>query len=224
MTPDPRIALVERLFAAARSKTANVAAQVHPEWILGLCKGLGLGRGESVPGKALDEALQGTFMLRWPSLSQLTRSAHRISLLARPDLSRVLAAVALHAARDGVRRSLNKSHRSQWITAIGEDAYLRLLRLPPRGHQLAEVRLHKLSHGYAIEGQALLGAAGHWRNRDCAAWIRYAIPPPSVPGQPSVDVGRLDPAIFAHLPLLFPEHAWLFGSDMERTLSALTAT
>ncbi len=224
MTPDTGVALVERLLSAARSKTASIADQVHPDWIRGLCGGLGLGNGESVHGKALDDALRDTFMLRWPSLSQLTRSAQRISLLSRPEMSRVLAAVALHSGRDSVRRNLNKSHRSQWITAIGEDAYLRLLRLPPRGHQVAEVRLHPLPHGYAIEGQALLGAAGHWRNRDCVAWIRYALPPFANGGQTSVDAEHLDPAIFVHLPFIFPEHAWLFGSDMERTLSALTAT
>lgn len=215
-------ALLARVFAAWRVKLGSVHEQLHPVWGERMWACAGAGASRALPASALDRALLAALKLTRPALASLQRPSHRLALLCRDELLRVLAAVDLLGARDRVRRSIDRADRAVVIEAIGEDAYLRLLRLPPRGDDDPPRLPPRSRDERALQGHAALRASGQWRDRACAAWIRYALPPEGQRGDVE-PTGPADASVFPHLSLLFPEHAWLFGPDMDRILSAQKA-
>lgn len=219
------VPLVQRLFAAARAKSADLATQLHPAWVQMAWRRIGLpvvppqdGRGRVQRSRAFAEL----YGMRWPSLVSFLHAAHRIALLPRPEMLRVLAAVALHAERERVRRSIGRAVRHALIERIGEPAWRGLLEAPERrtasvaAFGLDELELERL----AAAGYAALRVQGAWQCRQSLAWVRLALPPNTdeAPASPSA---APDPApVVDRLPTYFPEHAWLFGSPMDRALSA----
>jgi hypothetical protein len=227
-SPDD-VLLVRRLLAAARDKSSAVASQLHPAWLQMAWQRIGIDPARGQTGPDCSDALAAVYRLRWSSLTSLRHHAHRIALLPRPELMRVLAAVALHADRERVRRCIGRTLRGALIERVGETAYAALLATPvsrasPAGRtgtlSLAELDADRL----AAAGYTWLRAGGHWHSRTLLPWVKLALPPAHERAEafPAHERALDDESPLGRLPDYLPEHAWLFGSPMDRALSAST--
>ena len=219
--------LVRRLLRAALAKSADVPAQLHPAWVQMASQRAGIvaPAGAAVPGWSA--ALASVYGLQWTSLVRFRHAPHRIALLPRDDLLRVLAAVALHVERERVRHSIGRGLRAAMIERVGDVAYAGIVAASVAGDgrsagglTMAELQPEAL----AARGYAALRDHGHWRSNSILAWIRLALAPaPSHAAPASAGAHASDTAsALQRLSLYFPEHAWLFGSPMDRALSAST--
>ena len=216
------------LLDAVRRRSADLADDLHPAWLdQGLLR-LGLSPGSATMGSAkCGAALAALYGLQWPSLDRFRARAHRVTLLPRREMLRVLAAVALHAERDRVRLSIGAGLRALLVDRVGEGAYLKLLESPSLRAGLleplsaAEIDADRL----AWRGLGHLRSAGAWSSRSLLQRVRLALEPShaaTAPEAPEATGGRTQPEIVASLSSYFPEHAWLFGSPMDLALSAST--
>jgi hypothetical protein len=225
------VALLQRLLRAADAKAAHLAAHVHPAWIEAAWRHVGAPaarHAQRVAPSRRATLLAEVYGLQWPTLADLRHPAHRLALLARPQILRVLAACALHGQRDSVRRSIARDVRSRVIQHIGEPAYQQLLASPAQGAaaitplSALELDLDRL----AAAGYHALCTQGAWQCRSALALTRMSLAPAAL----EAGQGRTPPAaapagmdahtVLTRLPDYFPEHTWLFGSDMDRALSA----
>lgn len=218
-------ALVRRLLLQAQAKSADFASHLHPHWVNAAWQRVGLDVGlhaARIPGERHGRLLFTAYGLGWPSLADLRRRNHRICILERRSILRLLAVCALVPRRDGVRRSIARDVRRSLVDNIGEPAYEMLLRSPTSGQpdmpalDAADIELEAL----ATAGYAALCVPGAWLCREALAITRLSLPPETAAPSPSDDAARTASDVIEHLQDYFPEHAWLFGSDMDRALSA----
>ena len=229
------VPLLRHLLATARAKSADIAAQLHPAWVQAAWQRIGF---ETPPPAAAGErgasALAGVYGLRWASLAGFQHRAHRIALLPREQVLRVLGAVALHAERERVRRCIGRGARQAVIERIGEAAYNELLAAPringnPAAGALSAAELDP--ERLAAAGYARLSERREWHCKHTLAWVRLALAPGSTQADPAFafpsasssaapSTSPPGDSMMARLPHYFPEHAWLFGSPMDRALSA----
>lgn len=224
--------LLQRLLRAADAKAADVSELCHPAWVDAAWRHVGLDAGQAhrVPQRRHAALLAEVYGLGWPALADLHAPAHRLALLGRRQILRVLATCTLHARRDSVRRSIGRDVRRLLVEGIGEPAYQQLLngqtQALPSIQPLAarELDLERL----AAAGYRALCAQGAWRCRKSLAITRLSLAPAALDGAGATDAtktrtrstGPSADEVFDRLPDYFPEHAWLFGSDMDRALSA----
>ena len=213
------VPLLRHLMAAARAKSDDLVAQLHPAWVQAAWQRVGFERAPA-GGPHAHRALAAVYGLRWAPLDALRQRAHRIALLPRAQVLRVLAAVALHGQRERVRRSIGRGARQAVIERIGEPAYNELLAAPPApAAKATPLEPAELDLDYlAAAGCARLGERREWQCRDSLAWVRLALPPSATSTSGAAPADADSP--LARLPHYFPEHAWLFGSPMDRALSA----
>jgi hypothetical protein len=239
------VPLLRHLLATARAKSADIAAQLHPAWVQAAWQRIGFdtppaaagARSEAALASALGSALGSVYGLRWASLAGFQHRAHRIALLPRDQVLRVLAAVALHAERERVRRCIGRGARQAVIERIGEAAYTELLSAPraDAGSAGALSAADLDPERLAAAGYARLSERREWHCKHTLAWVRLALAPGSTQGSTPSDPPFAFPStsssaatstsphgdsMMARLPHYFPEHAWLFGSPMDRALSA----
>jgi hypothetical protein len=225
---DDNAGLLRHALACARAKSADVAAHVHPAWIETAWQRIGIAPPPSPDAAGVARcaiAFASLYGLRWPSLARFERRAHRIALLPRTEILRVLAAVALHDDRERVRRCVERGLRSAIVRLVGEAAYQGLIDAPrrpawaPTALAAADLDPPRL----AAAGYAVLSAQGAWQCRDMLAWVRLALPPAGTDAEAPAWPVLPEPApVLDRLSTYFPEHAWLFGSPMDRALSAWT--
>ena len=231
------VPLLRHLLATARAKSADIAAQLHPAWVQAAWQRIGFDTPPAGAGTrseaALASALGSVYGLRWASLAGFQHRAHRIALLPRDQVLRVLAAVALHAERERVRRCIGRGARQAVIERIGEAAYNELMSAP-RAEAGAAGALSASDldpERLAAAGYARLSERREWHCKHTLAWVRLALAPASTHSDPSfafpstsssaaTSTSPHGDSMMARLPHYFPEHAWLFGSPMDRALSA----
>jgi hypothetical protein len=227
VAPVNRVGLVRRLLAAALAKSADVPAQLHPAWVQMAWQRVGIAPPSGAGAARCSAALATVYGLQWTSLSRFHHLPHRIALLPRAELMRVLAAVALHLDRERVRHSIGRGLRAAVIERIGDVAYAGVLASASDGATrtaggltMAELEPDLL----AARGYAALSDLGHWRSKSALAWVRLALAPAATASQTQRVVAHESDTACAlqRLPLYFPEHAWLFGLPMDRALSAST--
>ena len=223
------VLLVRRLLAAARVKSRAIAEQLHPAWLQMAAQRIGIDDAHAIDNPGCSSALAAIYRLQWPSLASLCLRAHRIAVLPRADMMRVLAFIALHAQRERVRRCIGRPLRGALIDRVGETALAALLATPPAGtppkvpataYSLPELDADRL----ATDGYAWLGGNGRWQSRALLPWLKLALPPVHGPAGafPAPGASRDGETLLGRLPDYLPEHAWLFGSPMDRALSAST--
>lgn len=224
VAPVDGVALVRRLLGAALLKSTDVAAQLHPAWVEAAWQRAGMAAPPARPLPGSAELLAATYGLQWASLAGFAHRTDRLALLPRPELLRVLAAVALHGERDRVRHSIGRGLRAAIIERVGEVAYAGIVAAAvdgsPRaagGLAMADLEPDKL----AKSGFAALREHGHWRSTGALAWVRLALAPEENKRTPATRASDVAGAL-QRLSLYFPEHAWLFGFPMDRALSAST--
>jgi hypothetical protein len=227
MAPHESIAssCVRQLFDAVRRRSADLADDLHPAVLEQGLTRLGLPTGPVVTGSPkCAAALAALYRLQWPSLDRFEAKAHRVALLARQDMLRVLAAVALHSDRGRVRLSIGPGLRALLVERVGENAYRTLLESPSlrmapvRPFSAAELDADRL----AWRGLETLVSIGAWKSRRLLQRVRLAFEPSHAQTVLRIAGTRAQPEVLERLSSYFPEHAWLFGSPMDRALSAST--
>jgi len=227
VAPVDGVGLVRRLLGAALAKSADVPAQLHPAWVQMAWQRVGVAAPDAAAAPACSQALAALYHLEWTSLARFRHMPHRIALLPRDELLRVLAAVALHLDRDRVRHSIGRGLRAAMIARVGDVAYAGIVaasgdgaRRPPGGLSMSDLETEAL----AARGFAALHAQGQWRSDRLLAWVRMALAPAPPRAAPAPTSARATDTASAlqRLSLYFPEHAWLFGLPMDRALSAST--
>jgi hypothetical protein len=219
--------VLRQLLLATQQKASHLVEQVHPAWV-----------EAALPDHAaLSSALGGThavarasvlladlYKVKWPSLSSLRSKAHRVALLAREPALRVLAAAALYVRRGSVRRCVGREARAALVALVGESAYTALINAPDAGGPQAVLDTSDLrADTWAAEGYRTLHSAGTWSCRDASVLTRLTLAPgaldirPAPLTTPPLSGDVMD--FLNKLDALFPEQAWLFGSDMDRALS-----
>jgi len=226
MAPDEPDAssCIRQLLEALRRKSADLAADLHPAWLEQGLHRLGLPRDQAMArSPRCAGALAAFFRVEWPPLDRFALPAHRLALLPRHDMLRVLGAIELHTQRDRVRLSIGGGLRAMLIERLGEGAYRSLVDSPSLRRSAsgplsaAELDADRL----AWRGLDRLASCGAWRSRRLLRRARLALEPQGKPAC-GVPEGATPPEILHHLSSYFPEHAWLFGSPMDLALSAST--
>ena len=216
---------VRQLLDAVRRRSADLADDLHPDLLEQGLQRLGLPAGPAIAGSPkCAAALAELYCLQWPSLDRFEARAHRVALLPRRDMLRVLATLALHADRGRVRLSIGPGLRALLVERVGENAYRTLLEspslhmVPARPFSAAELDADRL----AWRGLEALVSIGAWSSHRLLQRARLAFEPSHVRTALRIVGGRARPEILERLSSYFPEHAWLFGSPMDRALSAST--
>ncbi|GAB3086265.1 type III secretion protein HrpB4 [Bordetella muralis] len=213
---DPLRALLQ----AIRHKSAHLVEHMDSSWLerARLELGLEMARLETT---MLSRMLRQVYRLNWPDPGAFSVLAHRIVLLPKAEIHRMLAVAALWTQRDRVRLCIANPQRGALVERIGQSAYARLLACPslPQAHRgplsLDEIR---------SQGLILLGARHWvdnitgWHSQDLLDWLSLAIPPADAPDT-HIQVHEGIRLMLDDIPALFPEHEWLFGDSMTRSLS-----
>jgi len=216
---------LRRLLQAVDRKAAAWPSELHPAWVDAAAARLGP-RAASwcarVPPRRHAMLIARTYGLVFPDLAEFREPAHRLALLDRTTLLKVLATCALDGRRDSVRRSVGRLVRDLLIEGIGESAYERVLDSPARGLQAAaplgavDVSPERL----AADGFRALCTQAAWRHPALITMVRLSLPPGvSADAVPAAPPARGTERVIDRLQDYFPELAWLFGSDMDRALS-----
>jgi hypothetical protein len=221
--------LLRQLLALAGHKRAALAHEVHPAWFDALWKAAGW--TSPVPLRARPSRVVGlladAYGVRWPSMASMRQGIHRIALLNRRDVLRSLAVCALSARPDSLRVSIGREVRERLVASLGMDAYGVLTdAASPVGDATALAPDDLDLDTLAASGYRMLCLSGAWQCPDTLKLARILLAPDAVPAAtPSVSehAGAARAASAAlRLHDFFPEFAWLFGSDMDRALSAST--
>lgn len=228
-TAATRSLLLQRLLGAAQHKSAHLTTQVHRGWLeaalpehypesdrLAFCE-------RSTTRTAL--LLSQAYAMRWPSLTSLRQRAHRLSLLAREPLLRALATARFYGRSGDVRRCVERQARHALTSLVGEPAYAALLQTPDAGGLVRAINTADLSpDACAARGYQLLQAHGLLVCRDAALITRLSLAPGAMRETTDQSGSPKPPAnlntFFDRFDAFFPEDAWMFGSDMDRALSA----
>jgi Bacterial type III secretion protein (HrpB4) len=224
---------LERLFSSVAEKSEQFVFNIDPARVA--CASQGLITVSSGPRNAyFDEiasaALLAVYNVRWPSLSALVRRLHRLWVLPLAEVLRVLQAVALYERRSDVRRCIGRSVRTSLVDRVGRSAFDLIVATPgantsPAGESsIANLPATLL----ARSGFEALEMHNCWECSDSRQLVALCLPPeftdarcaPSAFAEPELPATDLH-GLIERLDLFFPEHAWLFGCDMDKTLSAL---
>ena len=228
-------ASLERLFAGVADKSARLVFNIDHAWVDRAGHGLvgaAAGPRDAHADRLVSSALQAVYGVRWPSLGALMQRVHRLAVLPLVEVLRVLQAVALYERRGDVRRCIGRSARVGLIDRVGQPAFDAIVATPgadasaPGETGLAVTPPAVLARG----GYEALAAHGAWACPDSARLVSLCLPPNSPdeqvpagaalgPANPTLPAAGLA-GLIQRLDLLFPEHAWLFGCDMDKALSA----
>jgi Bacterial type III secretion protein (HrpB4) len=218
-------ASLERLFGSIAEKSARLMFNIDPVWVERA--GYGLVSVAAVPRDAhadrlVSSALQTVYEVRWPSLGALAQRVHRLAVLPLGEVLRVLQAVALYERRSAVRRCIGRSARAGLVERVGQPAFDVIVATPGAdASHPGEIGPADTPVGVlARSGFQALEAHGGWVCPDAHRLVSLCFSPDG----PDAVAGSAPPsaldALIERLDLLFPEHAWLFGCDMDKALSA----
>jgi Bacterial type III secretion protein (HrpB4) len=215
--------VIRRLLADASAKSRDLSISLHPAWVQRGLRRIGLDPSIAASRpQRWSAALAALYGLHWPGLDRFVAPAHRIALLPRDELRRVLAAVALHAERQRVRLCIGRDARAALLQRLGTPAYEQLLQAPPlKAGAAGPLSAAELDADRLVAtGIARLVAGRQWHDERLLRWLRLAIAPDHANALPRAPAGADLQDLLTRLPSCFPEHAWLFGSITDRALSA----
>jgi hypothetical protein len=222
-------ALLARLVTAANDKAASLPTQLHVGWIsAALPEGVppvALQSANAVATQCATRLLARAYEVRWPTFVSMRQPANRIALLMRETLLQVLAAAAFYGRSGDVRRGVQRHTRRALAALLGQRAFEALLRTPDTAREVRPIVGRDLEPDRcAAAGYHVLRAQGLLTCRDACLIARLSLLPGSI--SRSTRYATAAPAVpfvadlFNRFDDFFPEHAWMFGSDMNLALSA----
>jgi hypothetical protein len=222
------------LMAAARARFAGLWDQLDPGWVQSL-KPLrpaieSAARRDGRTAAAAAAKLAQAFQVRCPPMAAFRWPVHRLALLDRTQLLRVLALLAVEPRQAALRRVVGREAREQLAAALGEDAATMLLdqvaaRVADAPAQPLESIGSLRPESLAEEGFRLLAGRRAWHCREALTLARLCLPPTADPADRRHSTRRTPPsmpeidAFLRRLPAYYPELAWLFGSEADLALS-----
>jgi Bacterial type III secretion protein (HrpB4) len=226
-TREPISLPMSQLACAIDAKCSSLARQLHAGWHAGVPAPWWQGGEPPVQRRRLAQAshaLAALYGVRWPALGSLRPRVHRVAVLERGPLLRVLAAAVLYVRRFELRQVVSKSERKRLSEIVGEPTYGALLASAENGMPVSGAApLASLGSGELAEaGYRAIAADGLWRCRHVLTLVRLALAPEATTEPPRATRARRGPlaGFEEQLHVFFPEYAWLFGSEMDRALSA----
>jgi hypothetical protein len=218
---------LSQLAHAVDVKCASLALQLHAGWHAGVPEQWWLAGEMSVRRRRLTQAslaLARLYGVCWPTLSSLRHRVHRAALLELQPLLRVLAAAAMYVRRFELRQVVSKTERKRLTAVVGEQTYLAVLESAENGIPMPTAAPFESAAAsqMAEAGYRAIAADGLWRCRHVLTLVRLTLAPEATTAPPSATLARRGPlaGFEEQLHLFFPEFAWLFGSEMDRALSA----
>jgi Bacterial type III secretion protein (HrpB4) len=220
---------VAALLALAADKSARFVTQLHPGWAESPWTGASswlasLDDAAAVRGASV--ALCGAWCVQWPSLGALADRLNRAALLPRQAVVEWLCAAALFLRRGEVRRCVGRRQREVLVEMVGQHAIQAIVSAPEAGPAPTHATpLERESmETLAAWSFAVLSAQKAWSCDHARRLIALSLPPAAMatavraPDRPS----RILPlgGFSDQLANYFPAYSWLFGSDMDRALSA----
>jgi hypothetical protein len=200
---------------------------MHPDWIEAALPGRvhwALSQAGGAKGGRLSMLLASAYGVAWPDLLTLRHRAHRVALLPMPACKQVLAMVALYAKRGSVRRCVGRTARLSLVAMVGEPAYWALVKTTETHAQAVDHEVaHRSLEECAAHGYRLLNDNGLLTCKKASLITRLTLARDALSAAPltSRAVPHHELSDLLHrLDQFFPEHSWLFGSDMDRALSA----
>ena len=224
---------LERLFSSMAEKSAHFVLNIDPGRVAFASQGLitvSNGPRSAYFDEIASAALLGVYSVRWPSFGALVRRLHRLSVLPLVEVLRVLQVVALYKRRGDVRRCIGRSVRTCLVDRVGRPAFDLIIDtpgadvIPPGESNIASLSATLL----ARSGFEALEMHNCWECSDSRQLVALCLPleyadvrfAPSAFARPELPATALH-GLIERLDLFFPEHAWLFGYDMDKTLLAL---
>jgi hypothetical protein len=226
--PPASIAALQRLLEALKERAGSLGALVHEQWIDQVCTGLhpSLASSLRTPAHAatLSELLGRRFNVTWPGLDSLAQRAHRVVLLPAPCLQQCLRLAAVWFHAPAVRRCVSRQDRALLRDLLGEAGYAGVLAAPDSAPMRSEQALPNLEAAqWASQGVVRLRCLSAWSCEPALSILRLALPRKTNDLPLIGDVGATARQHMQHflqrLDQLLPEHAWLFGSDLDLALS-----
>lgn len=225
---------LERLFSSVAEKSAHFISNIDPARVA--CASHGLITVSSGPrstyfDEAASSALLAVYKVRWPSFDALVQRLHRLWVLPLVEVLRVLQVVALYERRGDVRRCIGRSVRTSLVDRVGQSAFDMIVATPGANASASgESSIDRIPATLlARSGFGALEAHNCWACSDSRQLVMLCLPPDKADERSAFDASARPvlPATDLHglierLDLFFPEHAWLFGCDMDKTLLALS--
>lgn len=207
---DPALApaLAARLSDQAGRALQDLPSRVHPAWTAAMGADPGLLR--SGGAQVLNTALLARFDLRWPDLSAARHAVELAWLLPPDQVARLCAARVLFTWRGVLARTVDAGLRRAARARIGAGSFDVLVAMPGPRH--GDPPPAMLDDVLLPLGWAWLKSALPWRDPRARRLVELMLPPvapPAAARRAEADDGRF----LSALPDLFPEHAWLFGSE-----------
>ena len=170
--------------------------------------------------------LRTAWAVNWPGLSALANRLNRTALLPRQATLMWLCTAALFLRRRDVRRCVGRVQRQAFVDMVGAHVLEAIVATPESALAIPDAP--------PLEGQTLDGLAswafltlsehGAWSSERARRLIGLCLPPDGALACDSTRRTRLQPlplgAFSDQLPHYFPDYSWLFGSNMDRALSA----
>jgi hypothetical protein len=216
------------LAAHAGAVLQDLPQRLHPAWI----DTVGADPATLAAGgpELLNIALLARFDLRWPDLSAASHALEIAWLLPPAQLARLCAARALFAVRGALARSVDAGARRRARALVGDGSFHGLMAVPQaRRDAAAPAPALPGDDTPAVQarGWTLIDQALRWRDARSRRLIELMLPPSPQPARAAPPVPAADrsaaeehAAFTTALPTLFPEHAWLFGSEPATSTSA----
>ncbi|MCO5414790.1 type III secretion protein HrpB4 [Ralstonia mojiangensis] len=205
--PDPAAAMILRMLHAYQERLHGLA-HVRDASVLAV-------QGADVPAAAAKDWRQVCIALGvgQVGLPTLLSHAHRLAVLEKDDLQRVLAARMLIGRRAALARCIDGAYLAGLAGLLGEAALAALTQrehwAPDAGGPLPALDLAQLAEA----GLHALIADGTVSDPSLAQLMRLTIgmqaPVSPCAGTPIAETQA--EAFMATLPVLFPELSWLFG-------------
>lgn len=214
-------ALAARLSEQAALALQDLPQRVHPLWVdlLEVDPGVLASGGP----RFMNAVLQARFDLRWPDLSAASHALELTWLLPPAQVRQVCAARALYGFRGLLARTVDAATRRGARLLLGSEVFNALVQLPERRRE--ERPLPALEpEGIVVAGWGLLGSQLAWRDVRLRRLVELALPPAATRARQALWRSREHAAEHAEfvtaVKYLFPEHQWLFGSELASLKSA----
>jgi hypothetical protein len=217
--------LASRLAVQVATVLSNLPQRVHPAWVasLGFDAAFFSQGGHTV----MNTVLQARFDLCWPDLSAADEPLELVGLLPPEQQRRLCAVRALYPFRGVLARSVDGAARRTARGLVGSETFDALLQLPERRRE--DRALPPLDpDGLASAGWALMGGPLRWADVRLRRLAELSLPPAAALARnawgqdagPATLAETEHAGFMAALTPLFPEHQWLFGSELASLRSA----
>jgi hypothetical protein len=211
--------LAAEAFARAAAEVfATLLERMHPAW----AQAMGLDQGKlagAAPSALGSRAVWAEAVAARLDLSAAKEPLQLLWLLPPSQIRRVCSARMVFTCRGALARSVDAQARRSARALVGAAAFEALIAVPAQ-RSIGVSALAALEAGFTdIDGFALLQAGSSWSDARAQRLVQLVLPPAQTVAEAPVRCDAEHALFSHHFPTIFPEHAWLFGSNLAHTTS-----